>query len=174
MLDFALVCRVFLVACSSISKAALIIASGALLAQRGVLTSDVRQGMSHMAAGLLVPCLPMVTRTPRGLRAVRAGYPWIDLPRAVPTGGAGQLAWVGPTAPAAATRPDHRPVRTVWAPQVPALRPCEQPRDMGRPRPGVAHPAARRRPRHDRLCLWLRGESRHMLTLTLTLSRATC
>ena len=48
MLDFALVCRVFLVACSSISKAALIIASGALLAQRGVLTSDVRQGMSHM------------------------------------------------------------------------------------------------------------------------------
>ena len=64
MLDFALVCRVFLVACSSISKAALIIASGALLAQRGVLTSDVRQGMSHMAAGLLVPCLPMLTRTP--------------------------------------------------------------------------------------------------------------
>lgn len=73
MLDFALVFRVFLVACSSISKAALIIASGALLAQRGVLTSDVRQGMSHMAAGLLVPCLPMLTRTPRGLRAVRAG-----------------------------------------------------------------------------------------------------
>ena len=99
MLDFALVFRVFLVACSSISKAALIIASGALLAQRGVLTSDVRQGMSHMAAGLLVPCLPMLTRTPRGLRAVRAGYPWIDLPRAAPTGGAGQLAWVGPTSP---------------------------------------------------------------------------
>ena len=99
MLDFTLVCRVFLVACSSISKAALIIASGALLAQRGVLTSDVRQGMSHMAAGLLVPCLPMLTCTPRGLRAVRAGYPWIDLPRAVPTGGAGQLAWIGPTSP---------------------------------------------------------------------------
>ena len=48
---------VFLVACTSISKAALIIAAGAMLARRGVLTSDVRKGMSNMAAGLLVPCL---------------------------------------------------------------------------------------------------------------------
>ena len=92
--DLTLIFRVFLVACTSISKAALIIAAGALLARRGVLTSDVRQGMSHMAAGLLVPCLPVLTRTPRGLCTVRTGY--VHRPPACWLGGAGQLA-LGPT-----------------------------------------------------------------------------
>ena len=68
MVDLALVFRVFLVACTSISKAGIIIAAGALLERRDVLTSDVRQGMSHMAAGLLVPCLPVLTRTPCNVR----------------------------------------------------------------------------------------------------------
>ena len=94
MVDLALIFRVFLVACTSISKAALIIAAGALLARRGVLTSDVRQGMSHMAAGLLVPCLPVLTRTPRGLCTVRTGR--VHRPPAYWLGGAGQLA-LGPT-----------------------------------------------------------------------------
>ena len=75
MVDLTLIFRVFLVACTSISKAALIIAAGALLARRGVLTSDVRQGMSHMAAGLLVPCPPMLTRASSGPASVLCVYP---------------------------------------------------------------------------------------------------
>ena len=57
MLDASLVFSVFLVACSSIAKAGLIIAAGALLVRRGALTPEVRKGVSKMAAGLLVPCL---------------------------------------------------------------------------------------------------------------------
>ena len=54
MVGLALVFRVFLVACTSISKAALIIAAGALLERREVLTSEVRQGAhcAGLCAGL--------------------------------------------------------------------------------------------------------------------------
>ena len=57
MLNAGLVFSVFLVACSSIAKAGLIVAAGALLVRRGALTPEVRKGVSKMAAGLLVPCL---------------------------------------------------------------------------------------------------------------------
>ena len=57
MVSFSLVFSVFVVACSSIAKAAVIIAAGVLLVRRGALTPEVRTGMSKMAAGLLVPCL---------------------------------------------------------------------------------------------------------------------
>ena len=53
----SLVLAVFVVACRSIAKAALIVAAGVLLVRRGALTPAVRKGMSQMAAGLLVPCL---------------------------------------------------------------------------------------------------------------------
>ena len=56
-LNTDLIISVFFVACNSIAKAALVVASGVLLARRGALTPDVRQGISRMAAGLLVPCL---------------------------------------------------------------------------------------------------------------------
>lgn len=48
---------VFVVACSSIGKAMLVIFAGVLLTRRGALTADVRRGLSKMSASLLVPCL---------------------------------------------------------------------------------------------------------------------
>ena len=53
----SLVLDVFIIACSSVGKASLVIFSGVLLTRRGALTQEVRKGMSKCSAGLLVPCL---------------------------------------------------------------------------------------------------------------------
>lgn len=52
-----LVFQVFIIACSSIAKAALVIAAGVLLTRKGAFTPEVRKGLSKAAASLLVPCL---------------------------------------------------------------------------------------------------------------------
>lgn len=59
MISPELVFQVFIIACSSIAKAALVIAAGVLLTRRGAFTPEVRKGLSKAAASLLVPCLLM-------------------------------------------------------------------------------------------------------------------
>ena len=45
-----LVLSVFLIACASIGKAAIVVAAGALLTRRGAFTPTVRKGLSNAAA----------------------------------------------------------------------------------------------------------------------------
>ena len=79
MVAVALILRVFVVACSSIGKAALIIGAGALLVRREALTPQVRTGMSKMAAGLLVPCL-LFDRVSNRVTWTVLGQAWPILP----------------------------------------------------------------------------------------------
>ena len=75
-----LVISVFLIACASIGKAAIVVAAGALLTRRGAFTPTVRKGLSNAAASLLVPCL-LLDRLGRTvtLELVAAAWPIIPI-----------------------------------------------------------------------------------------------
>ena len=75
-----LVRSVFLIACASIGKAAIVVAAGALLTRRGAFTPTVRKGLSNAAASLLVPCL-LLDRLGRTvtLELVAAAWPIIPI-----------------------------------------------------------------------------------------------
>lgn len=74
-----LVLSVFIIACTSIGKAALTVAAGVLLTRRGAFTPDVRRGLSKAAASLLVPCL-LVERLSRSVTPELLAAAWPIIP----------------------------------------------------------------------------------------------
>lgn len=79
MVTVELVLSVFAIACSSIGKAALVVAAGTLLTRRGAFSPDVRRGLSKAAASLLVPCL-LVDRLARTVTPTLLAEAWPIIP----------------------------------------------------------------------------------------------
>ena len=79
MVASALILTVFVIACSSIGKAMLVVAAGVLLTRRGALTKEVRVGISKMSASLLVPCL-LMERLSRTVTPALLSEAWPILP----------------------------------------------------------------------------------------------
>jgi predicted permease len=99
-----LVLTVFGIACTSLAKALVVVAAGALLTRRGVLTVEVRRGLSKMSASLLVPCL-LMERLSRTITPSLLAEAWPIIPFGIVYVILGSL--LGAAITARAALPDH-------------------------------------------------------------------